>query len=532
MKKLKLFKYVILFFVLSLLLMSCSTEKSKELDKDSVVVAISPISEPENGFDPCTGWGRYGSPIIQSTLVETDKDMNIINDIALDYYVSEDGLKWTFNIRDDVYFSDGVSLTSEDVKFTFETAKNSGSIVDLTNLESVNCIDSYKVEFNLLYPQSTFIYTIAETGIVPKHIYNKNYGQNPIGSGAYKLKQWDKGQQVILEANEYYYKEQPKIKNIIILFMSEDSAFAAAKAGKVDISYTTPEFAKNNKIDNMKIINIESIDNRGITLPVLEENKKLTENGYKIGNNVTSDVNIRRALSYGIDRNMLIQNVLNGFGRPAYSECDGMPWASEYSYIEYDFNKAINILENSGWYDINDDGIREKNGINAEFDLYYSVGDSVRQALAMAVSEEAKKLGLNINVKGESWDIIDKEMYSSAVLMGWGAQNPMETYLLYHSDNTGRDYYNPEYYYSDNVDRYINEAMAEKDLFKANELWKKVQWDGITGVSTNGDIPFLWLVNVDHIYYIRNELNIGKQKIHPHGHSWPLFSNVKDWEWL
>ena len=281
----------------------------------------------------------------------------------------------------------------------------------------------------------------------------------------------------------------------------------------------------------MKAVSLKSIDNRGITLPVLPDSGEKTKDGYKIGNNVTSDVAVRRALSYGIDRNALVDSVLNGYGTPAYSECDGMPWGSENAFVEYDVEKAKKILEDAGWVDTNGDGIREKNGLNCEFKLFYNAGDSVRQALSVAVSQEAEELGIKIVLEGASWDIIDKEMYSSAVLMGWGAQNPLETYLLYHSDNVAKDYYNPESYTSDVVDYYINSAMTENDTEKANELWKKVQWDGSTGVSTEGDCPWVWLVNVDHIYYIREGLDIGEQKIHPHGHAWPIVSNLEDWKW-
>ena len=505
-------------------------EKNQQIarNKDEIVMAIG--SEPEGGFDPCTGWGRYGSPLFQSTLVKTDKDMNIVNDIATNYTVSEDNTVWVFDIRDDAYFTDGEKVTADDVVFTFNTAKNSGSIVDLTSMASVQAIDEDTVKFTLSYPQSAFIYTVAGTGIVPEHLYSESYGENPVGSGPYVLKQWDKGQQIILEANENYYGDIPNIKKVTILFMTEDSAFVATKSGQLDLAITTSNYADTN-IDGMKAVSLKSIDNRGITLPVLPDSGEKTKDGYKIGNNVTSDVAVRRALSYGIDRNALVDSVLNGYGTPAYSECDGMPWGSENAFVEYDVEKAKKILEDAGWVDTNGDGIREKNGLNCEFKLFYNAGDSVRQALSVAVSQEAEELGIKIVLEGASWDIIDKEMYSSAVLMGWGAENPLETYLLYHSDNVAKDYYNPESYTSDVVDYYINSAMMENDTEKANELWKKVQWDGSTGVSTEGDCPWVWLVNVDHIYYIREGLDIGEQKIHPHGHAWPIVSNLEDWKW-
>lgn len=532
MKKLKLAVMIILGICVFSACGKKEEQAQQELssrEKNEVVIAIG--DEPETGFDPCEGWGRYGSPLIQSTLVETDENMGIINDLSTGYTISQDGLVWTFQLREDAKFTDGNQVHARDVVFTFQTAQKSGSIVDLTAMKEVTATGEFTVEFVLNRPESAFIYTIAATGIVPEYYYDTvDYGYNPVGSGPFKLVQWDKGQQVILERNEDYYGRLPELKKVTILFLEEDAAFAAAKSGQLDVAITSPSIA-SQKMEGMNLVTLKSIDNRGLTLPMVAAENKLTDDGCPIGNDVTSNEAIRKALSYGIDREGLVKNVLNGYGRPAYSECDGMPWSSDEAYVEYDKQYAINLLEDAGWKIAGDDLIREKNGVKAQFTLLYGAGDSTRQALSEAVKLEANSLGIEIQVKGASWDEIDKRMYQDAVMMGWGAQNPNETYLLYHSDNMGRDYYNPEFYSSQQTDEYINQALSSMDIEKSNEFWKKVQWDGVTGVSTKGDCPWVWLVNLDHIYYVREGLDIGVQKIHPHGHAWPLAANLKQWKW-
>jgi len=530
---------VIIFFgllVFSLIFVGCESKGSNKgfendiipTNRQDLVMAIG--SEPDSGFDPVTGWGRYGSPLFQSTLVSTDSNMDIIMDLGTDYDISDDGKIWTFQIRNDAYFTDGEKVTAEDVVFTFESAKESGSIVDLTNMERITQIDETKMEFTLIKPDSSFIYTIAATGIVPKHAYGLNYGQDPIGSGPFMLVQWDKGQQIIMEANENYYGNVPEMKKITILFMEEDTALAAAKAGQLDVAITNANLA-HQEIKDMKLIEVESIDNRGLTLPYRMDEGKTDNNGSKIGNDVTADIAIRRALSYGIDRETLVEHVLNGYGRPAYTEADGMPWSNDDAIVEHSLEKAIDILEDAGWIDSDHDGVREKNGEKAQFNVLYNASDSVRQALANAVSLQAEELGIKITVEGTSWDVIETRMFSEAVLMGWGAQSPMETYLLYHSDNMGNDYYNPEYFSNKKVDEYIDKAMSSLSFDESIEYWKKVQWDGETGVATQGESPWIWLVNLEHLYYIKEGLDIGTQKIHPHGHAWPLLANLKEWKW-
>lgn len=511
---------------------SGTSKKSESLEntetKDVLTMAIG--SEPDGGFNPVLGWGRYGSPLIQSTLVETNAQMEIVGDLATDYKISEDGITWTFYLREDAYFTDGEKVTSEDVVFTFMKAKESNSIVDLTVMDSIAVVDESTVEFKLKHPESAFIYSIAKTGIVPEHGYNETYGDHPIGSGPFKFVQWDKGQQVILEANDDYYGQVPKVKKVVILFMTEDAALVAAKAGELDVAMTVPSLA-TIEVEGMQIQRIDTIDNRGITLPVVPNEGNTTEEGYPIGNDVTSDIAIRRALSYGINREQIVIDILNGYGVPAYSEADGMPWFNEDVIIEYNIEQAKDILEDGGWIDNDDDGIREKENVKAEFTIIYAAGDSVRQGIAMAVVEQAKELGILINVEGMSWDEIDKRMFQDSVLMGWGDQTPMESYLLYHSSNSGIDYYNPENYSNEVIDNYMEEALRSTDEETANELWKKAQWDGTTGTSTLGDAPWVWLVNIDHLYYIRDGLDIGEQKIHPHGHAWPIVSNLREWKW-
>lgn len=515
-------KYLILVLLLSLV--GCQSGEIR--DKNTLVIALT--SEPAEGFDPCVGYGRYGSPLIQSTLIKFDADMEIEYDLATDFSISDDGLVWTFIIRDDAFLSNGEKITAKDVAFTYETAKNSGSVVDLSVLDHVNVIDDEKVEFHLKTPQITFMFTVAQTGIVPKEYYDENYYKEPIGSGAFTMLQWDKGQQVILGINEYYYGEKPNFEQVTILFMNYETAYLSAQKGLVDVAISNSNYAFL-EIDGMTLRSFETIDNRGITLPVLANIGETTQDGYVIGNNVTADIAIRNALNYGINREQIIIDCLNGYGIEAFSECDGMPWGNDGIAVDYDFQKAVEILENAGWILNSNTKIREKDGETAKFTLLYTLDDEIRQALSYAVAIYAKELGILIDVEGTSWDDIDKRMFSCAVLFGWGSQNPLETYYLYHSSNMGVDYYNPENYSSERTDFNIEMAMNSTDYDISMEYFKKVQIDDFDGVSNEN--PWIWLVNIDHLYYVRDDLYLGEQKIQPHGHSWPLVGNLAEWKW-
>ncbi len=496
--------------------------------KDSVVIAIG--SEPET-LDPTKGWGHGNSPIVQSTLVKYTSELNFENDLAVDYKLSDDGLTWTFTIRDDAYFTDGEKVTADDVAFTLETAKASNGSFDLTYIESAVAQDETTVVITLSRPTSIFLNTLASVGIVPEHAYNDDYGMNPIGSGPYKFVEWRPQEQIMFTANENYYGEAPDIKNVTVVFMSEDAALAAVKAGQVDVAYSVATLA-TTQVNGYHVEAIQSADNRGFTLPVLPDEGRTTQSGVPIGNNVTCNLEIRQAIAYAIDREQVADTVLNGFGRPAYSENDGMPWNNPDVKIETDVEYAKKLLLDNGWTDTDGDGIVEKDGLKAEFKCVYPSGDSVRQAVGMAAAEQLLDIGIKVDIEGMSWDEIMKVMFSEAVLMGWGSSSPNETYYLYRSEGALLDdFYNPEGYQNDITDAYLDAAMSALTVEEAYENWKKVQWDGVTGTAMQGECPWVWIVNLDHVTYVRDGLSIGSQPIHGHGHGLPLIQNLNEWSW-
>ena len=499
-------------------------------EKDSVVIAMGPTSEPEAGFDPAYGWGageHVHEPLIQSTLTVTNTDLTIGYDLATGYTVSEDGLTWTVTIRDDVRFTDGEPLTAGDVAFTYNTVKAASSVNDFTMLDYAEAADDTTAVFHMNRPFSIWPYTMAVVGIVPEHAYDsETYGSNPIGSGRYILKQWDRGQQVILEANPDYYGEAPRMQRVTILFMEEDAAFLAAQAGEVDLAYTSATYS-DQTIDGYSLASYASVDNRGFNLPAVPAGTDAE--GRNVGNDFTADVLVRRAINIGVDRQEMIDNVLNGYGTPAYSICDQMPWYNEASEVEYDPKGAAELLDEAGWT-MGDDGVREKDGVKAELNLLYSTGDSVRQALAADFADQLGELGISCTIEGVGWDTAYDRALFEPLIWGWGAHTPMELYNIYHTEgDTGSAQYSP--YSNKTVDEYMDQALADSDLEESYELWQKAQWDGTTGVTQEGDIPWVWLVNIDHLYWVRDGLQVAEQKIHPHGHGWSVVNNVDQWTW-
>lgn len=504
--------------------------------KHQVTVAMSTSNEPASGFDPCINWGcgeHVHEPLIQSTLIVTDEDMNFVNDLATSYEVSTDKLTWTFKIRDDAKFTDGEPLRASDVAFTINTIVNSkNSEADLSMVSEATALDDTTVELRLNKPSNVLLYTLAVMGIVPEHAYGPDYGSNPVGSGRYKLVQWDKGQQAVFEANPDYYGDAPNIQRVVAVFMEEDAARAAVMSGQVDMAYTTAisaGFDLGAAASDYTLDAYETVDSRGISLPVIPSGstKADSSNEYPAGNDVTCNLEVRQAINYGIDRQGMIDNVLNGYGSPAFSVGDGMPWASPDMRCEQDVKKAQGLLEAAGWTRASDGDTYAKDGKECAFDLWYPSNDSVRQAMANEFANQMAGVGIRVTPRGGSWDELYPHEFSDPIMWGWGSNSPSDVYEMNHSKGT----MNYACFADETTDEYLDQALAADTVEDSYPLWQRSEWDGTEGVAPQGQATWAWFANVKHLFWRRNGLTVAAQKLQPHGHGWSVLNNVDRWTW-
>lgn len=511
-----------------------SAAGSSDAEESQVVVVLSSEAEPEAGFNPVVNWGtgeHMHEPLIQSTLVTTDANLDFHNDLATSYEVSDDGLAWTFVIRDDVTFTDGEPLRASDVAFTInKIVAEAASETDLSMVDAAEAKDDTTVVIRLKRPYNALLYVLAVVGIVPEHAYTPEYGTTPkntIGSGRYVLEQWDRGQQAIFVANPDYYGEAPSMRRVVVLFMEEDASLAAAAAGEADLAFTSATIA-GSVPGGYDVLSCKSVDSRGVALPVVLSGGTKTVGGssFDVGNDVTANLEVRRAINAGVDRDRFIANVLNGYGTVAFSVGTAMPWYSDDMEVEYDPKWAEKCLTDAGWSK-GDDGIFAKDGQRASFDLFYMSTDSVRQAIALEFQNQMAEIGIEVKPTGMPWDDMQSHMYASPCVWGFGSNAPMEIESLYSSKGS----FNVASYANDAVDAHIEAALAAPTVEESFEHWKAAQWDGTTGIAPKGDAPWVWIANVDHLFFRRNGLSVAEQKPQPHGHGWSVLNNVDQWSW-
>ncbi len=502
-------------------------------DKSSAVIYLGTRSEPRMGFDPLKGYANVdGISLFQSNLLKLNQDLSFEKEIAKDYQISEDGLTYTFQLRE-VKCSDGQPFTAEDVKFSFEEAAKCPLVGNLQDIKSIEIKNPYEVIFHMKQPNSLFLYTVARLPLVPKHAYKEGYGQNPVGTGPYKMVQWNQGQQMIVEANENYFKGIPRLKKLTVLFVNGETALQAAKAGDIDV-YDVPYNYADVKISGAKMKAFKSAGKYVLSLPVVKPGAAINPDNKPVGNTVTSDIAIRKALNYGIDRQSIVDNLMHGYGSPAYELVDPeVPYYnSEIAYKDNDVEKAKAILAEAGWKDTDGNGIVEKNGQEANIIVMANAGDKMLQNVAMLISDQAKRMGINFILEPKSAEEINARQHQDCWLMNYGSLDPMNMFYLYYGPNAGKGYYNISYFNNLKVNGYIESAMSAPNAELANEFWKKAQWDGETGFSVRGDPSMLWIANKNYMYQVKEGFSIGEQQsLQPASMGWAITRNIERWGW-
>ncbi|WP_346797397.1 ABC transporter substrate-binding protein [Halomonas sp. Bachu 37] len=516
-----------------LLLLGLLSASVQAAAKEQLVLAIG--GEPEQGYDPLLGWGQYGHPLFQSTLLSRDASLASRPDLATRWELSEDRLTWNITLRDDARFADGTALTARDAAYTFRHAAQAGGRADLSVLEQAEAVSPYHLRLTLSEPRITFAEHFHTLGIVPHgdrdNGYNEEYGRSPLGSGPYRMVEWQEGEQLIVERNPYFHGKQPAFQRLVFRFMGEDTTLAAANAGQVDVAVAPPALAGRTP-DGMHRVAMQSVDNRGILFPMQPALGETTGDGLAIGNDVTADPAIRQAINLGLDRDVLVEVALHGFGRPAHGPADGLPWDNPEARLSpTGADAAIAVLEAAGWKP-DESGIRHRDGLPARFRLNYPSHDTTRQLLAEVSAEMLRPVGIEMIPTGRHWDDIQrKALHSDAILFGWGSHSPQEIYYLYHSAHAGQGFYNAGLYANSAVDTHLETAQAAASLEASYPSWQAAQWDGETGYGERGDAAWAWLVNLEHLYFVDSCLDIGELPTAPHGHGWPVTASLLDWRW-
>jgi peptide/nickel transport system substrate-binding protein len=346
-------------------------------------------------------WSTTGgmSTQIYGGLLTYTKDYSIVGDLAKSWTSSPDGKTWTFKLRDDVYWSDGVKFTSADVKWHYEKLKEYTTPVSgfLVNLKSIDTPDDYTVifRFDSLSTAIPFGLGQCDANILPKHIYEKgDFKTNPanlkpVGTGPYIVSEWVKDSYIVMVPNPKWYGGRPYLDKLIFRFISQPAtALIALEAGEVDQVHEMP---------GIPLQEVGRLKNH----PTLAVDVYSYCNSWRIAFNFRDeavaknpwikDVRVRQAISYAIDRKTIVDKVLYGVVTELYGPLS--PLVTDYynpniAKYEYDPVKAEKLLDEAG-YKPGPDGVRFK----AKFPAYETGKD-----IAEVIKQIMKRVGIDLEV--------------------------------------------------------------------------------------------------------------------------------------
>ncbi len=421
--------------------------------------------------------------LVFNGLTTTDARGVIIPDLAERWEISEDGLRYTFHLRQDVRWHDGAPFTSTDVKFTIQAMQDPDyqGPPELSNLWRpiwVETPDAQTVIFTLPEPFSPFLeYTTQRllpshilSTVPPKQLPTSQFNAQPVGTGPYRVLDTT-ARSVTLEANRDYHGPRPNIARIQFSFYPDRaSLFAAHRRGEVvGIGQVLPEDLAEVKKD--PTLNLYSAPYAGYTMVFL--NLKRT---------VFQDAAVRRALWQAIDRQGLIDRYLSGQGIVVNGPILPNSWAYDpgLPQVTYDPQAAAAALDGAGWRDENGEGVRSKDGTRLEFTLLTNSDDPVRQQMVEEIARAWAAIG--VSAKAESIDIatlVGEHLYKrdyDAVLYGWDlpAADP-DPYPLWHSSQAGEDGQNYVSYVDSTSDGFLEQARRTSDYARRAELYRDFQ---------------------------------------------------------
>jgi len=300
--------------------------------------------------------------------------------LAESYTVSDDGLVYTFEIKEGVKFHDGTEVKAEDVAFTVEQAAASTYIgTTVANFESATATGDYTVEIKLTAPYASFLENVVQLYILPKAYYesvgSEGFAEKPIGCGAYKMVDRVVGSSITLEAFEDYYRGAAPIKQVVMRIFSDSTASAVAlETGEVDImDISTANYEKFSQMDSVTIYQSESPH-----ITCVHMNSEV----YPFDNPL-----VRQAVNYCVDRAFMVEVALDGLGTEASNIVSPMmfgydPNAKTY---DYDLEQAKALIAEAG--------------IQTPIDIGKIGSTAFGEKIAPILQENLAAIGLNAEIE-------------------------------------------------------------------------------------------------------------------------------------
>ena len=459
-------KLIYLSILVLLVLFACSQKENQKerIEKEEKKILTMAQKAEIKTLDPQKATDSVSHSIIKlinQTLVYIDNEGNIVPELAQE--ITKVSPKETLiKIKNDIKFSNGETLTIDDVLFSLERAKASPKMSqDLYMIESFEKVDDRTLKINTLYDAGNLLHKLASGGvaIINKKAFEKDEN-NIVGTGMFKLKEWVAGEKLVLERNEFFKDSKSNIDTLVVKFVHEaNSRMIMLETGEIDLArdLLPLDFKKISEDTKFTTVEVETPSNMFL--------------GFDLRNELLADKRVRQAIAYAINNEDLVKTVFNGSASVATSPVPKITTGHNENSNNYPQNieKAKQLLAEAGY----------PNGFNIE--LFVSE-DNQRIDMAVIIQDNLKKIGINAEIKTFQWaayvsTIENPNIIKPLFIMSWNISNddPDEVlYPLYHSSQIDA-HTNVVFYKNEKFDNLISEARETTDKEKRMKLYEEAQ---------------------------------------------------------
>lgn len=392
--------------------------------------------------------------LVYDSMFQLELDGSYSPELAESFEVSEDGMMWTFKIRNDVVFHDGEPLTANDVVFSYNFYAANEDFpylpVYTEYFDSVEAVDDSTVVINMIEPIPNMESQLIFLYVLPEHIWSE-YTENAsefenlemIGSGPFKMLEYRQNEFVHLAAVKDHYLYPPKIDEVVFqTFENQDALVQAIKTGQVDMITEMPNTAVASLRNEP---NIEVVSGAPLAPGVSDiifnqtpDDLCPADDGVCSGHPALRDRNVRLALAHATDKQKIIDVVLLGLGEPGLTLIPnglGVWYNDQIQDYEFDTAKANQILDDAGYMDTDGDGVREMpdGSLPLTFRMNYPSDSITAPREAELLSEMWAEVGVTVEIQALDPDALTSVCCPTfdfdIILWGWGS-DPDPGFLL------------------------------------------------------------------------------------------------------
>jgi peptide/nickel transport system substrate-binding protein len=441
---------------------------------------------------PTVTWTGINS--IHEPLIGIDHAFELEMVLATDYEISDDGMEYTIMLREGVVFHDGEDFTSEDVKYTYEWFMDEDNAAitaaDFVSVDEIEAPDDNTVIIHMTEADASFLRNGLNAMIVAAHHHEElgyeGYSSDPVGTGPFRLVEWDPDDHTLVEAFEDHWDGRPNVDEIDIRVIPEGSVrVLELETGGADSSIWMVG------VDDAVRMH-EEADDLGI---VSYQTSSVSCNHFPMNNTreYFQEREVRQAMMHAINRPQVIDSVFAGAATLATANlAPSLEQWYEPDVRDYEFNPdgAIEIMEDAGW-ERNGDGIWEKDGVVMEWECIVLTGDEARRPEAEMVQEFLNQVGFNMQIiEDPQGSGPMREGTGDMALYNWtygGTNGEPDARVTLHSDggNNFSHYSNPD------MDELLERGVQESDPEARQEIYSEVQ------KLFAEEVPFLYMMYWD-----------------------------------